>query len=197
MKKKKGWEINFCHIRLTEIVPNNFRKIKKFKKSNINSNNEQKTKRRRLRGIKKGVLRIRAFSWHVPHLFSKNNWSRWRSTHCPPNNNNNIIYNIIIIMTSLAFFLCYFDLIVFEQFAFLIEVISLLGQQQQFHAFAFGQRPFIGGHFGNPLDPLQRATDPLAFRMPAMPNCQSRYYPHLLFIYPRHWVCFKSKDVSP
>ncbi|KAK6630458.1 hypothetical protein RUM43_014803 [Polyplax serrata] len=52
-------------------------------------------------------------------------------------------------------------------------MISLLGQQQQFHAFAFGQRPFIGGHFGNPLDPLQRAADPLAFRMPAMPNCQN------------------------
>nr|CAD7448631.1 unnamed protein product [Timema bartmani] len=55
-------------------------------------------------------------------------------------------------------------------------VLSLLGQQQQFHAFAFGQRPFLSGHFGNPLDPLQRATDPLggslSFRMPAMSNCQ-------------------------
>ncbi|XP_021942387.1 runt-related transcription factor 1-like [Zootermopsis nevadensis] len=54
-------------------------------------------------------------------------------------------------------------------------MLSLLGQQQQFHAFAFGQRPFLSGHFGNPLDPLQR-TDPLSgslgFRMPAMSNCQ-------------------------
>ncbi|KDR23058.1 Runt-related transcription factor 1 [Zootermopsis nevadensis] len=53
-----------------------------------------------------------------------------------------------------------------------------LRQQQQFHAFAFGQRPFLSGHFGNPLDPLQR-TDPLSgslgFRMPAMSNCQSKY----------------------
>lgn len=48
------------------------------------------------------------------------------------------------------------------------------GQQQQFHAFAFGQRPFLTGHFGNPLDSLQRAADPLAFRMPAMSNCQSK-----------------------
>ncbi|XP_059471911.1 runt-related transcription factor 2-like isoform X1 [Neocloeon triangulifer] len=45
-------------------------------------------------------------------------------------------------------------------------------QQQQFHAFAFGQRPFLGGHFASPLDPLQRA-DPLSFRMPAMSNCQN------------------------
>ncbi|GFG38413.1 hypothetical protein Cfor_02457, partial [Coptotermes formosanus] len=55
-------------------------------------------------------------------------------------------------------------------------MLSLLGQQQQFHAFAFGQRPFLSGHFGSPLDPLQR-TDPLSgslgFRMPAMSNCQS------------------------
>lgn len=56
------------------------------------------------------------------------------------------------------------------------SVLSLLGQQQQFHAFAFGQRPFIGGHFGSPLDPLQRATDPLAFRMPSMSNCQSKFF---------------------
>ena len=58
-------------------------------------------------------------------------------------------------------------------------VLSLLGQQQQFHAFAFGQRPFLSGHFGSPLDPLQR-TDPLSgslgFRMPAMSNCQSKYW---------------------
>ncbi|PNF16159.1 hypothetical protein B7P43_G01121 [Cryptotermes secundus] len=57
-------------------------------------------------------------------------------------------------------------------------MLSLLGQQQQFHAFAFGQRPFLSGHFGSPLDPLQR-TDPLSgslgFRMPAMSNCQSKY----------------------
>ncbi|XP_033611074.1 uncharacterized PE-PGRS family protein PE_PGRS10 isoform X2 [Cryptotermes secundus] len=55
-------------------------------------------------------------------------------------------------------------------------MLSLLGQQQQFHAFAFGQRPFLSGHFGSPLDPLQR-TDPLSgslgFRMPAMSNCQN------------------------
>ncbi|XP_049855483.1 protein lozenge-like, partial [Schistocerca gregaria] len=55
---------------------------------------------------------------------------------------------------------------------------SLLGQQQQFHAFAFGQRPFLPGHFGSPLDPLQRAaSDPLSgslsFRMPSMSNCQN------------------------
>lgn len=48
-----------------------------------------------------------------------------------------------------------------------------LGQQQQFHAFAFGQRPFLSTHFANPLDPLHRTADPLAFRMPAMANCQS------------------------
>ncbi|XP_047106002.1 runt-related transcription factor 1-like [Schistocerca piceifrons] len=53
-------------------------------------------------------------------------------------------------------------------------------QQQQFHAFAFGQRPFLPGHFGSPLDPLQRAaSDPLSgslsFRMPSMSNCQSKY----------------------
>ncbi|XP_046988143.1 runt-related transcription factor 1-like [Schistocerca americana] len=52
-------------------------------------------------------------------------------------------------------------------------------QQQQFHAFAFGQRPFLPGHFGSPLDPLQRAaSDPLSgslsFRMPSMSNCQTR-----------------------
>jgi len=42
-------------------------------------------------------------------------------------------------------------------------VLSLLGQQQQFH-FAFGQRPF---HF---------STDPLSgFRMPPIGNCQSKY----------------------
>ncbi|KAK7791551.1 hypothetical protein R5R35_013297 [Gryllus longicercus] len=60
-------------------------------------------------------------------------------------------------------------------------MLSLLGQQQQFHAFAFGQRPFLSGHFGGPLDPLQRAAaaDPLTFRMPAMTNCQSEYgLPH-------------------
>ncbi|KAJ4438390.1 hypothetical protein ANN_14335 [Periplaneta americana] len=54
-------------------------------------------------------------------------------------------------------------------------------QQQQFHAFAFGQRPFLSGHFGSPLDPLQR-TDPLSgslgFRMPAMSNCQSIVGPY-------------------
>lgn len=44
-------------------------------------------------------------------------------------------------------------------------MLSLLGQQQQFH-FAFGQRPF---HF---------STDPLSgFRMPPIGNCQSKYYP--------------------
>lgn len=52
-------------------------------------------------------------------------------------------------------------------------VLSLLGQQQQFH-FAFGQRPFLSGHFGSPLDPLQRA-DPLGFRVPSMANCNSKY----------------------
>ncbi|KAJ9573924.1 hypothetical protein L9F63_008697, partial [Diploptera punctata] len=55
-------------------------------------------------------------------------------------------------------------------------LVNFLGQQQQFHAFAFGQRPFLSGHFGSPLDPLQR-TDPLSgslgFRMPAMSNCQN------------------------
>ncbi|KAL1122029.1 hypothetical protein AAG570_003435, partial [Ranatra chinensis] len=50
----------------------------------------------------------------------------------------------------------------------------LTGQQQQFHAFAFGQRPFLSGHFAGALDPLQRAPDPLAFRMPpAMSSCQN------------------------
>lgn len=44
----------------------------------------------------------------------------------------------------------------------LISVLSLLGQQQQFH-FAFGQRPF---HF--PADPLS------GFRMPPIGNCQSK-----------------------
>ncbi|XP_026684955.1 runt-related transcription factor 1-like, partial [Diaphorina citri] len=52
------------------------------------------------------------------------------------------------------------------------EPRSKTRQQQQFHAFAFGQRSFLSGHFGNPLDPLQRATDPLTFRMPSMSNCQ-------------------------
>ncbi|XP_071439063.1 runt-related transcription factor 1-like [Hetaerina americana] len=54
------------------------------------------------------------------------------------------------------------------------EPRSKTRQQQQFHAFAFGQRPFLGGHFGGPLDPLQRAAaDPLSgFRMPSMSNCQ-------------------------
>lgn len=42
-------------------------------------------------------------------------------------------------------------------------MLSLLGQQQQFH-FAFGQRPF---HF--PADPLS------GFRMPPIGNCQSKY----------------------
>jgi hypothetical protein len=51
--------------------------------------------------------------------------------------------------------------------------VFVAGQQQQFHAFAFGQRPFLGGHFASPLDPLQRA-DSLSFRMPAMSNCQSK-----------------------
>lgn len=42
-------------------------------------------------------------------------------------------------------------------------VLSLLGQQQQFH-FAFGQRPF-------PFPP-----DPLGgFRMPPITTCQSKY----------------------
>lgn len=45
-----------------------------------------------------------------------------------------------------------------------ISVLSLLGQQQQFH-FAFGQRPF---HF--PADPLS------GFRMPPIGNCQSKYF---------------------
>ncbi|KAI5711811.1 hypothetical protein M8J76_013218 [Diaphorina citri] len=53
------------------------------------------------------------------------------------------------------------------------EPRSKTRQQQQFHAFAFGQRSFLSGHFGNPLDPLQRATDPLTFRMPSMSNCQN------------------------
>lgn len=43
-------------------------------------------------------------------------------------------------------------------------MLSLLGQQQQFH-FAFGQRPF---HF--PTDPLS------GFRMPPIGNCQSKYH---------------------
>ncbi|XP_046675090.1 runt-related transcription factor 3-like isoform X2 [Homalodisca vitripennis] len=53
------------------------------------------------------------------------------------------------------------------------EPRSKTRQQQQFHAFAFGQRPFLSGHFGSPLDPLQRTTDPLAFRMPTMSSCQN------------------------
>ncbi|XP_039282882.1 LOW QUALITY PROTEIN: runt-related transcription factor 1-like [Nilaparvata lugens] len=53
------------------------------------------------------------------------------------------------------------------------EPRSKTRQQQQFHAFAFGQRPFLGGHFGSALDPLQRSADPLAFRMPAMSTCQN------------------------
>lgn len=46
----------------------------------------------------------------------------------------------------------------------IFSVLSLLGQQQQFH-FAFGQRPF---HF--PADPLS------GFRMPPIGNCQSEYF---------------------
>ena len=62
------------------------------------------------------------------------------------------------------------------RFKLRLPVIYFAGQQQQFHAFAFGQRPFLAGHFGNPLDPLQRAAaDPLAFRMPSIANCQSKY----------------------
>lgn len=58
---------------------------------------------------------------------------------------------------------------------FLFSIFT--GQQQQFHAFAFGQRPFLSGHFAGALDPLQRAPDPLAFRMPpAMSSCQSEFY---------------------
>ncbi|XKL66782.1 hypothetical protein PGB90_010202 [Kerria lacca] len=53
------------------------------------------------------------------------------------------------------------------------EPRSKTRQQQQFHAFAFGQRPFLTSHFGNPLDSLQRTADPLAFRMPTMSNCQN------------------------
>ncbi|XP_024080965.1 runt-related transcription factor 2-like isoform X2 [Cimex lectularius] len=53
-------------------------------------------------------------------------------------------------------------------------ILDVAGQQQQFHAFAFGQRPFLSGHFAGALDPLQRAPDPLAFRMPpAMSSCQN------------------------
>ncbi|XP_075210247.1 uncharacterized protein LOC142317574 [Lycorma delicatula] len=52
-------------------------------------------------------------------------------------------------------------------------MFCVVGQQQQFHAFAFGQRPFLSGHFGSALDPLQRTADPLAFRMPAMSTCQN------------------------
>ncbi|CAB0005783.1 unnamed protein product [Nesidiocoris tenuis] len=54
------------------------------------------------------------------------------------------------------------------------EPRSKTRQQQQFHAFAFGQRPFLSSHFAGALDPLQRAPDPLAFRMPpAMSSCQN------------------------
>ncbi|XP_054267674.1 runt-related transcription factor 3-like [Macrosteles quadrilineatus] len=52
------------------------------------------------------------------------------------------------------------------------EPRSKTRQQQQFH-FAFGQRPFLSGHFGSALDPLQRTTDSLAFRMPTMSSCQN------------------------
>ncbi|XP_050544307.1 runt-related transcription factor 3-like isoform X2 [Daktulosphaira vitifoliae] len=60
------------------------------------------------------------------------------------------------------------------------EPRSKTRQQQQFHAFAFGQRPFLSTHFGNPLDPLSRTADPLAFRMPSMANCQNmgQFAPH-------------------
>ncbi|XP_025405372.1 runt-related transcription factor 1-like [Sipha flava] len=60
------------------------------------------------------------------------------------------------------------------------EPRSKTRQQQQFHAFAFGQRPFLSTHFANPLDPLHRTADPLAFRMPAMTNCQNmgQFAPH-------------------
>ncbi|XP_060851976.1 runt-related transcription factor 1-like [Rhopalosiphum padi] len=60
------------------------------------------------------------------------------------------------------------------------EPRSKTRQQQQFHAFAFGQRPFLSTHFANPLDPLHRTADPLAFRMPAMANCQNmgQFAPH-------------------
>ncbi|RZF47691.1 hypothetical protein LSTR_LSTR005708 [Laodelphax striatellus] len=53
-------------------------------------------------------------------------------------------------------------------------MFCVVGQQQQFAAFAFGQRPtFLGGHFGSALDPLQRTADPLAFRMPPISTCQN------------------------
>ncbi|VVC43198.1 Acute myeloid leukemia 1 protein (AML1)/Runt,Runt domain,p53-like transcription factor, DNA- [Cinara cedri] len=60
------------------------------------------------------------------------------------------------------------------------EPRSKTRQQQQFHAFAFGQRPFLSTHFANPLDSLHRTADPLAFRMPSMANCQNmgQFAPH-------------------
>lgn len=73
-------------------------------------------------------------------------------------------------------------------------VFSFAGQQQQFHAFAFGQRSFLSGHFGNPLDPLQRATDPLTFRMPSMSNCQSKYFECFFLSFTLFLICYLWHD---
>ncbi|KAJ1525815.1 hypothetical protein ONE63_009018 [Megalurothrips usitatus] len=73
-------------------------------------------------------------------------------------------------------------------------MLSLLGQQQQFH-FAFGQRPFLSGHFGSPLDPLQRA-DPLGFRVPSMANCNNMSGFGLTSAAP-HWGYSTANPYSP
>lgn len=71
----------------------------------------------------------------------------------------------------------------------LIAVLSLLGQQQQFHAFAFASQrggPFFASPLVDPLQPLPnplqplpnplQPRDPLSSFRHAMPgNCQSKY----------------------
>ncbi|XP_034239934.1 runt-related transcription factor 1-like isoform X2 [Thrips palmi] len=75
------------------------------------------------------------------------------------------------------------------------EPRSKTRQQQQFH-FAFGQRPaFLSGHFGSPLDPLQRA-DPLAFRVPSMANCNNMSGFGLTSAAP-HWGYSAANPYSP
>ncbi|KAK3923185.1 Protein lozenge, partial [Frankliniella fusca] len=74
------------------------------------------------------------------------------------------------------------------------EPRSKTRQQQQFH-FAFGQRPFLSGHFGSPLDPLQRA-DPLGFRVPSMANCNNMSGFGLTSAAP-HWGYSTANPYSP
>ena len=71
----------------------------------------------------------------------------------------------------------------------MIAVLSLLGQQQQFHAFAFASQrggPFFASPLVDPLQPLPnplqplpnplQPRDPLSSFRHAMPaNCQSKY----------------------